>query len=663
MHFLNHFTLKSKIIALTLLPLIACIVLMLMQLKSTQDSLSANKSLSTQIAISAKVSDLIHELQKERGLSAGFLSSRGVKFSSELKSQRNSTDSVLKELKKIASKDLLKGFDLQSGFDALDLLDSTRLNADNSLRGDSPLIAQTIGYYTKTISTLLEAIAKSTSLVKDSHILRLMFSYTNFLYAKESAGLERATGNAMLSSNSPASDAQYDTFVSLLTKQEVYEKAFLDFGDSKDRAIYDKAREQPSFKQVESIRESIKSHHKSGDYGVEAKVWWDTITTKIDILKDVEDKITLNIKNILSQEISSQQVGFWAVLLLDGLAFAISILLCVFVTKNILDNLSAVNTKLDFITSHKALNETIEVKSQDGVGQMAKSVNAFLGFIHKVFVGLQVAINSNKSAVQTLEGVSRRLDSSSAKIQSISEENTELGQKSNQTLDENIAILKATKNELENAIKNAKSTKDITTKINTQVQESMEKERDNATKIEHLAKEAQNIQAVLSMITDIAEQTNLLALNAAIEAARAGEHGRGFAVVADEVRKLAERTQRSVNETSVIIKSILQSVDEINTQMEESLESMQELVNGSQDMQGNINTLEEAINDTLEKSLESSSMANLVNDNVSALIANGDKINSYIKELADINIQMQKASKEIISKTNELNSATCEFKI
>ena len=56
-------------------------------------------------------------------------------------------------------------------------------------------------------------------------------------------------------------------------------------------------------------------------------------------------------------------------------------------------------------------------------------------------------------------------------------------------------------------------------------------------------------------------------------------------------------------------------------------------------------------------------MANLVNDNVSALIANGDKINSYIKELADINIQMQKDSKEIISKTNELNSATSEFKI
>ena len=662
MHFLNRFSLTGKIITISLIPLLACLVLLVISLKSTQDSLNTNKSLSTQITISAKVSDLIHELQKERGLSAGFLSSKGVKFSSELKSQRNSTDSALKELKEMVSKDL-KGFDLRSGFDALDLLDSTRLNADNSLSGDSPLIAQTISYYTKTIATLLDSISNSTSLVKDSAILRVMFSYTNFLYAKESAGLERATGNAMLSSNSPASEVQYDTFVSLLTKQEVYEKAFLDFGEGKDRAIYDRAKQEPSFKQVESIRESIKSHHKSGNYGVEAKVWWDTITTKIDILKDVEDSIALNIKNTLSQKISTQQKAFWTMLVLEGLAFVVSILLCAFVTKNILNNLDIVRTKLDFITEHKALNETINVKSQDCIGQMAKSVNGFLGFIHKIFVGLQAAINSNKNAVETLEGVSKCLDSNSKRIESISQENTELGTKSNQTLDENIAILKATKNELENAITNTKSTKEAIDQISTQVQESMEKERDNATKIEHLAKEAQNIQAVLSMITDIAEQTNLLALNAAIEAARAGEHGRGFAVVADEVRKLAERTQRSVNETSVIIKSILQSVDEINTQMEESLESMQGLVSGSQDMQGNIDTLEEAINDTLEKLLESSSMANLVNENVSALIGNGGKINTYIKELASINTQMQKASEAIANKTNELSNTTCDFKI
>ena len=114
MNILNRFSLTSKILSLALLPLLACVVLVFMSLKSTKDSLNAHQSLFTQINISAKVSNLIHELQKERGLSAGFLSSKGSKFSSELKSQRTSTDLVLDELKQALAnnKDSLKGFDL-----------------------------------------------------------------------------------------------------------------------------------------------------------------------------------------------------------------------------------------------------------------------------------------------------------------------------------------------------------------------------------------------------------------------------------------------------------------------------------------------------------------------------------------------------------------------
>ncbi|MFA4811777.1 methyl-accepting chemotaxis protein TlpB [Helicobacter pylori] len=299
-----------------------------------------------------------------------------------------------------------------------------------------------------------------------------------------------------------------------------------------------------------------------------------------------------------------------------------------------------------FSHGDKDLRAKIDVDDRnDEISQVARGVNLFVENARLIMEEIKGISTLNKTSmdklVQITQETQKSMKNSSTTLNSVKNKATDIASMMNASIEQSQGLRKR----LIETQGLVKESKDAIGDLFSQITESAHTEEELSSKVEQLSRNADDVKSILDIINDIADQTNLLALNAAIEAARAGEHGRGFAVVADEVRNLAGRTQKSLAEINSTIMVIVQEINDVSSQMNLNSQKMERLSDMSKSVQ-----------ETYEKM--SSNLSSVVldsNQSMDDYAKSGHQIEAMVSDFAEVE---KVASKTLADSSDILNIAT-----
>ncbi len=299
-----------------------------------------------------------------------------------------------------------------------------------------------------------------------------------------------------------------------------------------------------------------------------------------------------------------------------------------------------------FSHGDKDLRAKIDVGDRnDEISQVGRGINLFVENARLIMEEIKGISTLNKTSmdqlVQITQETQKSMKNSSTTLNSVKNKATDIASMMNASIEQSQGLRKR----LIETQGLVKESKDAIGDLFSQITESAHTEEELSSQVEQLSRNADDVKSILDIINDIADQTNLLALNAAIEAARAGEHGRGFAVVADEVRNLAGRTQKSLAEINSTIMVIVQEINAVSSQMNLNSQKMERLSDMSKSVQ-----------ETYEKM--SSNLSSVVldsNQSMDDYAKSGNQIEAMVSDFVEVE---KVASKTLADSSEILNIAT-----